>query len=288
MLRILCFCGFALVVLCAVTASPAQPPSGTKVLHIGMIDTLFEDKDEDRVRGQIEPFSEVVRKQTQRPGDFIMAKGVDGLVDGLRHGKLQMAVLHSWEYAWLKRLVPDMEPVLVAVNGTVVQRVHALVPKASPAQSLDDLNGKSLALARRSPQFVKFYVEHLQKPQERFKVREEKDAEAGIEAVIDGMAEFTMVGTSAWKVYRDRKPVRAERLRQVHESVPFPPAVLAYKKGQVNEEVLQRFRDALLKAHEGPEGRQTLTLWRISSFEPVPKNYEEMIQAIGKEYPPAK
>jgi len=261
-----------------------------RVLKIGMIDTLFEDQDEARVRTQIQPFADIVRKQTQRAGDFVMVKGVDAMARGMKEGKLQMGVLHSWEYAWLKAECPDAEPLVVAVTDQVIQKVHVLVPKDSPAKSLDDLKGKTMALPRRSPHVVKFYLERLPKTgnEELFKMREVKDADDAIEDLISGKSQLTMVTSSALKVYRDRKPVRAERVRTVAESPAFPPPALIYRPSQVEQDVLQRFRDAMLKAHESSEGRQTLTLWRISTFQPVPKDYQQMVEAVGKEYPPKK
>lgn len=261
--------------------------AGPRKLRIGMIDTLFEDRDDARVRGQIEPFARVVRQQAQRDGEFVMVKGVDAAASDMQADRLQMAVLHGWEYAWLQETCPDVEPLLVAVNDVTTQKAHVLVAKDCPAKDLMDLKGQTMAIARRMPNFIRFYLDRLSPtPEEsRFKTLVERDTEAGIEAVIDGKAQVTVVSTSAWNVYQNRKPVRAQRLRVLQESTTFPPPCLVYQKGKVKQDVLERFRDAMLKAHEGTEGRQTLTLWRISSFQPVPVNYQELVDAIRKEYP---
>jgi ABC-type phosphate/phosphonate transport system substrate-binding protein len=219
-----------------------------------------------------------------------MVKGVDGAAAEMKADRIQMAVVHGWEYAWLQEQCPDVEPLLVAINDVTTQKVHVLVAKDNPAKTIADLKGQSLAVARRLPNFVKFYLERLAtEPGEEFFAKQvEKDTDAGIEAVIEGKAKATAVSTSALNVYKNRKPVRAERFRILQESATFPPPVLAYRKGKVKEDTLKRFRDAMLKAHESTEGRQTMTLWRLSSFQPVPNNYQQLVQDIRKEYPPKK
>jgi hypothetical protein len=69
-------------------------------------------------------------------------------------------------------------------------------------------------------------------------------------------------------------------------SEPFPCAVIAYCPGTLSEETLERFRAGLLAAKSSRHGRQMMQLCRITSFEEVPADFDRMLAAIAKAYPP--
>jgi ABC-type phosphate/phosphonate transport system substrate-binding protein len=87
--------------------------------------------------------------------------------------------------------------------------------------------------------------------------------------------------------YKRQKPVRFQRFFKVlAESPDFPAPVMVYRPGQVRPELVQRFRTSMLSAHETPEGRDTLQLWRLKRFMDVPADYDQLADETAKRFPP--
>ena len=255
---------------------------------VGMMNTLFEEQDEKKVFVQMEPFRDLVRRRTGVEGKFTVVRGAEAMGRQLKAGLLQLGVMHGWEYGWVRKYCPDCRPLLIAVSDTATLHAYILVPRTSAAKEIADLKGQTLALPRRAPHHTRFYLERLigGDPAKVFKVMETATTDGAIEAVIEGQAQLTVVSGAALKVYRDEKPGRFNKLRVLGESPAFPAGVLVSRPGQGDPKVTERFRDALLTAHETAEGRQTLTLWRLTGFRAVPKDYEQQVDAIIKLYPP--
>ena len=64
--------------------------------------------------------------------------------------------------------------------------------------------------------------------------------------------------------------------------------MVAYRPDKWNDDDLKTIKDALLNAHQNPEGRQLLTLWKLTGFEPVPEDYEKQLKSIIEFYSPPK
>lgn len=259
-------------------------------VRIGISNSLFDDLDEDTVQKQMQPFADNVKMQTGVDGRFGMVKGLDGMVKAFQEGAIQMAVMPGIEYGWLKAHCKDVKPLLIAVIDKPTLKAVFLVARDSPAKQAADLKGQTLALAKKSPPFTRFYLERLVAgdPAKYFQTVLCDSVADAIESVVEGKAAAALVSESAVNVYKAQKPGRFNRLRILEESPDFPAAVLVYRTEADRAAERQKFRDALLKAHETPEGRQTLTLWRLSSFQEVPKDYEGVVDAIVKKYPPPK
>jgi hypothetical protein len=63
---------------------------------------------------------------------------------------------------------------------------------------------------------------------------------------------------------------------------------LAYRAGSLDKPTVKRFQEALLEGQHTALGRQLLTLWKITSLEPAPANFEETLEKTLKAYPPPK
>jgi ABC-type phosphate/phosphonate transport system substrate-binding protein len=260
-----------------------------------MMDSLFEETDEKRILAQMQPFVELVKKRTGLAGEFQVVRGVDKMREGLKSGKLSLGVVLGLDYAWLRIDVPDAVPLVVAVNESTTMKAHVLVHKDSEVKQLADLKDKPLALPRRTPRFARFYLERemqqlfahpLAQPLAQvFKVQESADAEEAIESVIDRTAEATLITALGLDVYRQRKPVRFNRLRVLHDSPEFPTPAVIYRPGTAKEEDARRFRDALLRSNDTAEGQQTLTLWRLTGFRTPPAEYVKQVDELAKRYP---
>jgi hypothetical protein len=72
----------------------------------------------------------------------------------------------------------------------------------------------------------------------------------------------------------------------IERSEVFPASVVAYRDGALELATLRRFREGLVNASQTPMGRQLLTLWKLTSFEPVPDDYAQTLANILRSYPP--
>jgi ABC-type phosphate/phosphonate transport system substrate-binding protein len=272
-------------------SASAQNKEIQPIVRIGLIESLFPTvdaaKDEKAMLDEMQPFTEMIQKQTQMKSEFIVIHSLPEMIKSFEDHKIQMAVLHGWEYGWLHAKVPDCEPLLIAVQDTLALKADVLVHKDNPAKSLADLKGKRLAAPKRPQPHTLFYLERKvgQKIEDYFAKQTAGNTDDAVEAVIEGKADFTVIGNAAVDVYRDRKPGRFKRLRVVEESAEFPPTVIVYDSLESNEEVMRKFRESMIAADKSAEGRQTLNLWRITNFQDVPKNYAKQVEAIVQRYP---
>ncbi len=277
---------FAAVISCKPAAAPAQEKSD--LFRVGMIATLFDEKDEKQVLAQMEPFADSIKKRTGVAGEFVMVQDAETMGRMLKDGRLHLGILHGVEYGWLKAACPDCKPLLIAINETPTLTAHVLVPKESPAKTIEDLKGKKLILPRRTLNHTRLYLERLVggEIEKHFELsKSSANAEEAIEAVIEGKADCTAVGNVALETYRQRKPGRFNRLRVLCESPPFPAAVILRRPGTGRAADVEKFRASLLTSDQTVEGRQTLNLWRLTAFQEVPKDYERQVEEIVKKYP---
>jgi ABC-type phosphate/phosphonate transport system substrate-binding protein len=118
------------------------------------------------------------------------------------------------------------------------------------------------------------------------KIKESSSVYDGLDDVAQGKTDAVLVDTITLEFFKSIKPAVYEKnLRVLQKSKSYPAPVIAYKEGTFNAATLKILRDGLLKAHESPDGKLLLREWQINRFEPVPANYQEMLNATLKEHP---
>ena len=101
-------------------------------------------------------------------------------------------------------------------------------------------------------------------------------------AVATGhLARFIVFGS-----FVTSKPARFAKLKVVEKSEAFPAAIVAYCAHALDETTLRRFREGMLSAKDNPRGVQLMTLCQMTSFEPVPEDYDKVCKEIARAYPP--
>jgi ABC-type phosphate/phosphonate transport system substrate-binding protein len=95
-----------------------------------------------------------------------------------------------------------------------------------------------------------------------------------------------IVDNVALDAYKERKPARFAKLKSVQKSEDFPSAVIAYRGGTLTSATVKLFQESLIGGQKTALGRQLLTLWKLSSLERVPSNFDEELAKILKAYPP--
>ncbi len=265
----------------------SQPP-----VRIGLVGTLFRDLPEPMIHASMQLFQVLMESQTGLHGDLRPGGDPRHLGDALARNQVQLGVFHGVEFAWARQKYPELRPLVIAVNQHRYLRAHLLVRSDCPAADFASLQGKALALPRGSKEHCRLFVERqcqiCGQDRQPFlaQITTPANAEDALDDVVDGVVGAAVVDGLALECYQRRKPGRFAKLKEVQKPDVVPAAVVAYRAGSLDETLLQRFRTGMLAANQNLRGRQLLTLWRITGFEPIPDDYEQALATIVKAYPP--
>jgi ABC-type phosphate/phosphonate transport system substrate-binding protein len=260
-------------------------------IQIGMVSSLFRDMPEALVSTMMQPFGALMESQTGLPGKIVPGGDAVQLGRALAEDRVQLAVFHGIEYGWARQQFPSLRALMIAVNQQAHLRAVVVVRDGAGADEFVDLRGRALALPRRTREHCHLFLERrcqaLGDPPKDFfgKVTAPATAEEAMDDVVDGAVEAAVVDGIALDSYRRRKPARFARLKAIQRSEAFPAAVVAYHPGVLDEATLRRFREGMLNANKTALGRQMMTLWKLTAFEPVPADYEQTMANILKMYP---
>jgi ABC-type phosphate/phosphonate transport system substrate-binding protein len=260
-------------------------------MRIGMIDTLFSDVPQSTVLALMHPFGAIMEAQTGVSGELVPGGDVANLSQQIVDDKMQLGVFHGVEFAWARKKHPELRALAIAVNQHTYLRAILVVKTDSKASCIRDLHGKTLAMARGTREHCFLYLDRSceqckQTPSSFFaKISTPASAEEAVDDVIDGVVDGAVVDGLALDCYKRRKPGRYVKVRSAHISEPFPAAAVVYKNGAIDEATLKRFREGLMNANRSVVGRQMMTLFKLSGFEPVPKDYDHILVEIAKNYP---
>jgi hypothetical protein len=90
----------------------------------------------------------------------------------------------------------------------------------------------------------------------------------------------------AWASYRRSKPGCAKKLRALAVSDPFPCSVVASHTGRFSSTQVERFRSGLIASKNSTKGKKMLEFLRLTGFESIPDDHNELVTSIAKTYPP--
>ncbi len=276
--------------------APTRPAAGEEVktttpMRVGLTGSLFRDMPEALVKTMARPFKSLMESQTGLCGELVTGVKPDELGPRLKDDKLQLAVYQGFEFAWAKEKMPELKPLMIAVNQQKDLHAFVVVRDDGPAK-LADLKGKSIAVPRRTREhchlFLERHCEALGKPSKEFfgKVLSPFAAEEAVDAVVNGQVDAALADGCFLTWYEKNKPARYAKLRLVEKSEVFPAAVVAYYANALDEATLRRFRDGMLSAKDNPRGVELMTLCQMTSFEPVPEDYDKVCKEIARAYPP--
>jgi ABC-type phosphate/phosphonate transport system substrate-binding protein len=281
-----------LVAISAISAFAGDKGTSSRLLRIGIVRTLFHGVPEPVFLAAMKPFEILVERETGMPGEVCGFDDAMELAKQVTEHKVGLAVINGVELAWARQRYRSLQPLMLAVNQDRSLHAYVVVRSNKNVTGLGGLKGKAVAVPEQNRLHCSLYLERqcrLQKARdvERFfsSLTGTADAEAALERVVDGRADGTIVEDVAWERYAHRKPGRAKHLKIIEKSETFPAAAVIYAGGMFDRHSLERFRGRMLRAHENAFGRQLLTLWRLTSFEPVPADYPQMLAEILKLYP---
>jgi len=287
--------GFIVVLTGGTVPKPAQAgdESPTNLVRIGLVSSLFRETPEPLIQAMMRPFKSLMEAQTGLSGELVSGGDADHLAKQLMDGKLQLGLFHGFELAWAKQKLPRLRPLMIIVNHDSRLRAHLVVRRDNPVASIADLKGKSLAVPLRTREHCRLFAERRcidcdNCGLERFfaQIVKPVDAEDALDSVIDGQTEAALIDGVTLTTYKHDHPNAFAKLRVFLDSEVFPAAAIVYCPGQLDEGTLRRFRDGMLSANQNRRGQQLLTLCRMTGFQRVPDDYEQMLLEIAKAYPP--
>jgi ABC-type phosphate/phosphonate transport system substrate-binding protein len=277
----------------ATAADNSATPAPKPVLTIGMARSFFGDSGLPLGRSAgLEPIRLLVQTATGVQSDVKKPKPARDLAEDLLAGRLQLAVFQGIEFAWEKQRHPELQALVLAVNGARGRKAHLIIHKDSRAQQWSDLRGTELTIPRCSRQHVSLFAEkncsNNGLPSQEFftRVRNDQGAEDALDDVVDRVVEAAAVDGVALTAYARRKPGRFAQLRILASSEKFPDTVVAYRQGNLDQKTLELYREGLLHADKLEAGQCLMTLWLMTNFEEAPPGFDGALAEICKSYPP--
>jgi ABC-type phosphate/phosphonate transport system substrate-binding protein len=261
-------------------------------LRIGISNPLTGDAGPREEKGALKTLQSFIKDEVDMTNSIVHTKGWQELADSMAKGKLQVGVFQGYEYAWAEKKYPGLKPLALAINVYRYPTAFVVAKRGSGIKDCAGLRGKTLALPAGDQPFLKLFVsrrcESLGKKLTEFfsKVNKPKSIEDGLDDVVDGIVTATAVDRAALEAYKRRKPGRFKQLEDVARSDPFPPIVVAYQDGSLNESTLQRFRKGLLEASRKERAAMMLAMSRLTGFEDIPGDFPKVLERTRKEYPP--
>jgi ABC-type phosphate/phosphonate transport system substrate-binding protein len=246
---------------------------------------------ESTVLVMMRPFGALMESQTGVTGEIVPGGDALSLGNELARDNLQLAVFHGIEFAWARQKHPELRPLVLAVNQQRYLRAHVVVRSDSPIACFADLQDATVAIPDHTREHCHLYMQkqcQQQKSDPRAffaQITNPGSVEEALDDVVDAEVDGCIIDGVSLDCFKRRKPGRFKRLKVVETSEVFPAAVIAYRPGVLDEAKLKRFHDGMIGANRSILGSQLLTLWRLTGFEEVPADYDQLLTAIVKSYP---
>lgn len=273
---------------------PAEEETSRRpeAVRIGMVESLFREVPKPLMAVVMQPFAALMQQQTGLTGQIVANGEYTNLSQDLASDKVHLGVFHGVEFAWARLKHPELKPLMIAVIQQPHLRAYLIIRSDNEANSLADLKGADLALSRGTREHCRLFLDKYCKkeghePKQFFgKITVPANPEDSLDKVFEEEVQATVVDNVAWECYKRRKPGRFEQLQPLLISEVFPAGVVAYHPGAIDADTIRRFREGMSTANQSALGRQLMTLWKLTAFEPIPADYEKILTDIVKAYPP--
>jgi ABC-type phosphate/phosphonate transport system substrate-binding protein len=278
----------AFVLAAPLPAQDKQPDA----IKIGMNESLFVDVSPFLVKLFAPSFNELCKECTGFTTQMVQSGNPFQTTKQVRDGTLHFGVYQGVEFAWASQKHDDLVPLMVAINRHPNIKAHLVVQKDNPATSFADLKGKDVAYPLKSKEHCRLFLERNcadcgADPKSFFsQVTRPGGTERALDDVCTGAVQAAIVETVALESYESIKPGCFARLKIVKASERFPVGVIAYRKGQLSEATLAKFRAGMINANKNERTREMMHMYQITAFEPVPSDYAQTCADIAKAYPP--
>jgi ABC-type phosphate/phosphonate transport system substrate-binding protein len=284
-----------LVALALCAAALGQQGKKIKVLHIGTSGSMALNAGSGaKERTAIDTLQSFIKTETGFDNDITPAKDYRELVQKMAKSEFQLGVFQGYEFAWAQEKDAKLRPLALAVDGYPYRYAFLMVGRDSKVTDFAALQGKALSLPNVGQGQLRLYVERLCESHGKAlnaffsKVTTPDNVEDALDDAVDGVVQAAVVDRAGLEAYRRRKPGRFNRLRELMHSQAFPPPLVAYYEGVLDQATRQRFLDGLLNANQKEKGQALLTLFKLTGFIVPPSNFEQVLAEARKAYPPPK
>lgn len=274
------------------SAEPAERKNRTDPIQISISRALFGGVPDNLALAAMQPFGGLMEAQTGLNGQMSVSENPFELAQRLAKNHVQIGVFEGVEFAWVRETQQDLRPLAISVNQEHVLKACVVV-RARAGTEMNDLKGKVAAIPARTRQHCLLFLAGLCQRQDgsnldRFfaRITRPESAEETLDDLVDRKVDVAVVDHIALEAYQRTKPGRFQQLQLLKQSEDFPASVVVYCRGRFDETMLGKFRESLLSAHKSAVGRHLLTMWKLTSFEEVPRDYDKMLASIAKSYPP--
>ncbi len=269
--------------------TPANaPPKERTSVDIGMPDTLFQGVPEFLKRLGGEPFKKMMKKNTGIDGVIHFPPDAMTLAAKLNSCEFQIGVMQGHEFAWAKSKYPNLIPIAIAVPTHPVQS-FIIVRWDSAAKNIGELKDGKISLPPVHRDYSEMYLRKLKdeymKGAEFSGQLNAGNGDDAIDQVIDGKSDCAIVDSTLLKTYEALYPGKYKCTKILCASEVFPNACIVVKKGELAEQTINKFADALIKAENDGTGKAMLVAWKVKRFTKVPDDYEPQLKQIEKAYP---
>jgi len=292
--------GLALVLLAgALVLGAALPgavvlgqPSKIDILRIGTSGAFGVTSDPKKEEAALETLKGFIKEETGLGNEIVQEKDWDALTAKLNKGEVQFGLYQGYEFAWAQEKHPDLKPLALAVNIHRYPIAHVVTNVNNKAKDFTGLQGQTLAPPAGGLRLVRLFVERQAqkagKSMDAFfgKVTRPENLEDALDDAVDGVVQVVAVDRAALEAFKQRKPARFKKLKEVAHSQPFPPALVTYYGKHLDEATRARFRMGLLESNRKEKGKQMLELFGLTHFDPLPKDFAKVVADTRKNYPP--
>lgn len=281
------FCAVVLVPDRDARAEETPPP-----IKIGLPANLFRDIPKFTLDALLPTFGKLMESQTGLKGEPVVLTGANEVTQQLIDNKVQFGVYHGFEFAWAQSKNNQLKPLVIAVNQSPKLTAQLIVASDSKVDKLEDLMGQKFAIPRGTREHARLFIgrriRNIGQRQEKFfsQVTTPPHVAAALEDVASGKVQATVVEGVAWENFKFTFPGRAAKLKTLMQSESFPTGVIAYKEGGIRDADLKKFKDGLTTAHSRQEGLQLMMLWKMSRFDVVPADFQQLLTETVRAYPP--
>ncbi len=256
-----------------------------------MVGSLFRDVPPALVKLLTPPFQSMMRDQTGLEGEIIPAGEALDLGKQLNDKSLQLGVFHGFEFAWVHQRYPDLKPLVIAINRHRLLKAYLVVRNDNPAASFGDLKGKVISVPRRSREHCHLFLDRelakVPAVESEFfgKVVNHSSIEDALDDILRDKVQAVLVDGVALESYEQVKSGCFARLKVLRESEVFPPAVVVYRQGAIDDVTLGKFKDGMITANQSTRGKELMATWKLTAFESVPADFDLVLSNILKAYP---
>jgi len=280
--------------ICFFSAFSAFSAVTSEPLHIGTSGNLALDASNGKEDVAIDNMRSFIKDETGFANDIHRQKDWHELAEKLQNKELQLGVFQRYEFAWARAKYPKLEPLAIAANGYPYRYAIILTRQDDKATDFKGLQGQALALPNVRQEHLRLYIDHMSQKQgkqpEAFfaRVTSPESIEDAMDDVVDGIVQAAVVDRVGLEAYKRRKPGRFTRLKVVAQSQALPAPLVAYYDQTLDKATLDRFRDGLLNASQREMGQRLLNLFKLTGFEAMPHDFDQVLAQTQKDYPAPK